>query len=295
MTGNPGLDPIASLSGIHFLYFYYILITIFKCATVTYENYVSGYKNIQLPINVNEDPLFIAWLKDPAMGMVEFVMGPLIEGEFIGKVEGKNTWRTIKSKKPGATAYEYQALRLFKTQKPLKKAEKIFPPLIKKNRNKAEKMQLILSKSVKKKIINANRTALIILMVLGLYKLIAALCTGHYNIGYLLISIFIVIPIVFYKSNTNAIIISPVGKHYLQQYSDVLLSTDNKTQQQEWLSRVLLGSAIMANLYASEAPVIHNPAATNSSDSNYSGSSCSGSSCSGSSCGGSGCGGCGSR
>lgn len=135
-------------------------------------------------------------------------------------------------------------------------------------------------------------------MVLGLYKLIIAMNTGHANIGYLILTIFVVVPVVFAsRINMNTVTLTPCGQEYIRLYHDTLLNITNKNLQQEWLSKVLISSAAITGLYTAQAAASdydNNRFIHDTSDSSgCGGSSCSGSSCSGSSCGGSGCGGCG--
>ena len=296
MAWGPGDNPIISLSGGHFLLFYYTTIIILRYFLILYKKNL--HKKQFKSLNVNEDPFFIAWLKDPTMGIINMVMGPLLDEDYIANKNSQYYQRT-KKKKTNSTVYERLILDYFRKPNTLFGISKIFMDNYEKHQEKAERMHLIYNSTDKHKIVKRHRICLLSLMALGLYKLIIAVNTGHANIGYLALTIFVVVPVVFAsRINMNAVILTPCGQEYIRLYHDTLLNITNKNPQQVWLSKVLTGSAAIAGLYATQAAAsdydnnsfIHD--SSDSSGSSCGGSSCSGSSCSGSSCGGSGCGGC---
>ncbi|QMN55764.1 TIGR04222 domain-containing membrane protein [Citrobacter freundii] len=296
MTWGLESNPIISLSGGSFLLFYYTIIIISRYFLRLYKENLNN-KQYKV-LNVNEDPFFIAWLKDPTMGITKMVMGSLLDEGYIINTKNQR-YQITKKKKSNTTIYERLILNYFKKPRNVFGISKIFMGKYEEHKKKAESMRLIYSKKDKRKIVKRHRICLLSLMALGLYKLIIAMNTGHANIGYLVLTIFVVVPVVFVsRINMNAIVLTPCGQAYIQLYHNSLLSVTNKNLQQEWLSKVLTGSAAIAGLYAAQAAASDSHGNSyvsdshNSSDSSYSGSSCSGSSCSGSSCGGSGCGGC---
>lgn len=296
MTWSLGDNPIISLNGGEFLLFYYTAIIILRYLLRLHKKNLNNkqYKTL----NVNEDPFFIAWLKDPTMGIIKMVMGSLLDEGYITNTKNQR-YQITKKKKSNPTLSERIILNYFRKPKNLFGVSKIFIGKYEEHKKKAESMCLIYKNTDKYKIVKQHRICMLSLMALGLYKLIIAVNTGHTNIGYLILTIFVVVPVVFAsRINMKAIVLTPCGQTYIQLYHDSLLSVTNKNLQQEWLSKVLTGSAAIAGLYAAQAAAsdTHDNSyfhdSHNSSDSSFSGNSCSGSSCSGSSCGGSGCGGC---
>lgn len=295
MTWSLGANPIISLSSGHFLLFYYTIIITSRYFLILYKK--SLHKKQSKSLNVNEDPFFIAWLKDPSMGITNMVMGPLLDEGYIIRKNDQH-YQITKKKKTNTTIYERHILAYFRKPKSLFRINKVFTGKDESHLKKAESMCLVYSKKDKHKIIKRHRICLLSLIALGLYKLIIAMNTGHANIGYLILTIFVVVPVVFAsRINMNAVTLTPCGQEYIRLYHDTLLNVTNKNLQQEWLSKVLIGSAAITGLYTAQVAAsdydnnsfIHDT----SGSSGCGGSSCSGSSCSGSSCGGSGCGGCG--
>lgn len=289
-------NPIISLSGGHFLLFYYTIIITSRYLLILYKKKL--HKRQSESLNVNEDPFFIAWLKDPTMGITNMVMGPLLDE---GYITNKNNqyYQISKKKKANTTLYERLILDYFRKPNTVSGISKIFTNKYEEHQKKAERMHLIYNDADKRKIVKQHRRCLLSIMALGLYKLIIAINTGHTNIAYLTLTIFVVVPVVFAsRINMNAVTLTPCGQKYIRLYHDTLLNVTNKNLQQAWLSKVLTGGAAVAGLYATQAAASDygNNSFHDSSDSSGSscgGSSCGGSSCSGSSCGGSGCGGCG--
>ncbi|HHW4413804.1 TIGR04222 domain-containing membrane protein [Citrobacter freundii] len=292
MTWGLGANPIISLSGGHFLLFYYTIIITSRYFLILYKKNL--HKKQFKSLNVNEDPFFIAWLKDSTMGIINMVMGSLLDGSYITKKNNQH-YQSTKKKKADTTIYERLILDYFRKPNTVSGISKIFMNEYEGHQEKAESMHLVYSNTEKHKIVKRHRLCLLSLMALGLYKLIIAVNTGHANIGFLTLTIFVVVPVVFAsRINMNEVTLTPCGQEYIRLYHDTLLNVKNKNLQQVWLSKVLTGSAAIAGLYATQAAASDYDNSSFTHDiSDSSGSSCGGSSCSGSSCGGSGCGGCG--
>lgn len=281
-------NPVASLNGENFLLLFYTLIILSKYMLSKYESTLINVVPTIHKANANEDPLFIAWLKDPNFGIFKMVMAGLIEGEYVNKAFGPDYYKTTENEKPSPSELEKETLDFFITAKSLRDASTLFSELKSEYKTKAESECLILSKDDKDKILKKMRTAFIALFILGVYKMIAAIHNDHNNIILLLITLFLVIPVLFNESRFyRPLMYTAYGKECLTYYQEILSKIGDKSPQQQLLHNVLIGGAIITGI----------DAATNS-DSGFScgGSSCSGSSCGGSGCsGGSGCGGCGSR
>lgn len=122
-------------------------------------------------------------------------------------------YQITKKKKTNTTIYERHILAYFRKPKSLFRINKVFTGKDESHLKKAESMCLVYSKKDKHKIIKRHRICLLSLIALGLYKLIIAMNTGHANIGYLILTIFVVVPVVFAsRINMNAVTLTPVDK-----------------------------------------------------------------------------------
>lgn len=195
-----------------------------------------------------DDPLFIAWLKDPQHGIFKIVFGSLLEEGYISKGGCSGVYQTTMKVKRDKTAQETFLLDYFSTPNTLSNAHNHFRELKKTFRDKAEHFHLIIQKETRNQILRFSRITSLALMALGVYRVAGTINTGSYDILILIIIIFPTIFILFDENRLNQIMLSPKGEKYLESWKNSLSESSVNTVNQTWLLKILGGSALISAL-----------------------------------------------
>lgn len=243
-------NPVTAINGYAFLIIYMAIVIACRYILINYEKkLINKTCDSSSPV-VNDDLLFIAWLKDTKNGICKMVLGPLIEEGYIKKIDKSGLYQTTKKVKPQKTGHEVYVLKKLKMPQPLKCLHEHFKKQTAVFIKKAEKLELIVKEDVKKKILRVNRIFSLMLMLFGLYRIITGNHSATIVFIFQLMAVFFIVPALYNENRFSRVMFTPKCKYYLQKYQECLLTSENKNAQQVWLLKILSGGAIVSGLNA---------------------------------------------